>query len=276
MKVYHFPAASINRLVRESIYGHYVQLLKYPDPSAPPFTALDAATMPWPELQGLILSHLRHRYTSYEADLAAGADRDLLHRNITADALYAYPWLRKDPRPFPADPPRRLLDEAAAHLATLTDLKHGLLEALPSPGGRTTSRETIKEMLARIEGEIAELTTLLTQQRIREDGVIGSYRRVLVAGEPDWLGHALKPNHLDTAGFRCPGCSATIYRTKRPVLIGQGKKAVVLFCHCLVYFLPEVNGMKVEPMTVSRWQGYVDWLVEEDPLPNPASTTASP
>jgi hypothetical protein len=119
MKPYHFPAASINRLVREAIYGHYLKQLKFPDPAVP-FEKLDPAAMPWADLQGLILAHLRHRYTQYEADLAAGEDREFLHRQIAADAFYAYPWLRKDPRPFPVDPPRRVLDEAAAHLATLT------------------------------------------------------------------------------------------------------------------------------------------------------------
>jgi hypothetical protein len=63
--------------------------------------------MPWPELQGLLLAHLRHRYTSYEADLRAGADRDQLHREIHAAAFHAFPFLRSDPRPFEPDPPRR-------------------------------------------------------------------------------------------------------------------------------------------------------------------------
>ena len=60
--------------------------------------------MPWPELQGLLLAHLCHRYTGYESELAAGGDRETLRREIAAFALHAYPVLRVDPTPFPADP----------------------------------------------------------------------------------------------------------------------------------------------------------------------------
>jgi hypothetical protein len=47
MKIYHFLALSLNRLVRESVSGFYSRRIKYPDPDRP-FTALDPATMPWP------------------------------------------------------------------------------------------------------------------------------------------------------------------------------------------------------------------------------------
>ena len=86
--------------------------------------------MPWPELQGLLLAHLCHRYTGYESELAAGGDRETLRREIAASALHAYPFLRVDPRPFPADPSLVTLDEAAARLAILTGALHSLLEAL--------------------------------------------------------------------------------------------------------------------------------------------------
>jgi hypothetical protein len=260
MKVYHFPSSSVNRLVREAIYGHYLRLLKYPDPSRPS-SKLDPKTMPWAELQGLILSHLRHRYTDYEAALARGEDRDLLHRAITADAFYAYPWLRRDPRPFPVDPPRLALDEAAAHLATLTDLKHGLLEARGSPGGRTY-REKIREMLGRVETNIKELNTILTQQRVREDSVMGIYRRVLTPGDYDWLGHSLRPNHLAYAGFKCPGCGEGVYLSKRAIAIGQGQRAVVHSCVCVTHFTPD-STQKLEPMTFEKWSGYVNRLRTE-------------
>ena len=82
-----------------------------------------------------------------------------------------------------------------------------------------------KGLLARVETDISELTKILTQQRIREDSVMGSYRSVVTPGEYDWLGHALKPNHLDYAGFACPGSGEAIYRSKRPLPIGQGQRA---------------------------------------------------
>ena len=46
MKLYHFPALSLNRLVRDSVSGFYSRRIKFPDPERP-FTALDPAT-PWP------------------------------------------------------------------------------------------------------------------------------------------------------------------------------------------------------------------------------------
>jgi len=56
--------------------------------------------MPWPELQGLILSHLRHRYTQYEAALVAGEDRDVLRAAIHAAALDGPLGDRTLPPPF--------------------------------------------------------------------------------------------------------------------------------------------------------------------------------
>jgi len=103
VKIYHFPPLTPARLFRESAVSYYLRALKYPAPDRP-FTRLDPKTMPWPELQGLSLAQLRHRYSDYESRLAAGEDRDLLHREIHAAAFHAFPWLRADPRPLPPPP----------------------------------------------------------------------------------------------------------------------------------------------------------------------------
>ena len=57
------------------------------------------------------------------------------------------------------------MDEAAATLAHLHDFEHSLTEALGSPGCRESraSRETVKEMIAKLRVDIAELTAILTQ-----------------------------------------------------------------------------------------------------------------
>ena len=47
MKIYRFPALSLNRLVRDSVSRFYSRRIKFLDPERP-FTALDPATMPWP------------------------------------------------------------------------------------------------------------------------------------------------------------------------------------------------------------------------------------
>jgi hypothetical protein len=152
-------------------------------------------------------------------------------------------------------------------------MRHGLVEALGSPGGRGSFRKDIKEMLAKLESEISELTRFLTQQRVTKDGVVGSYRRTISGKDYDWLGHQLYPNSFAYCGFKCPGCGAGVYATKRPVGIGQGKRAIVASCHCLVHFTPSVSGRRIAPVTLERWTGFVDWLSKEDPVSSPASPT---
>jgi len=274
MKIYHFPPLTPARLVRESVVGYYLRLLKYPDPERP-FSKLDPKTMPWPELQGLLLAHLRHRYTDYEARLASGEDRETLRHEIHSDAFHAFPFLRADPRPFPPPPVRLAFDEAAARLSTLTDLRHGLLEALNSPGGRGASRETLRGMLTRAEGEIAELTALLTQRRITEEGAICSFARTTTGGDYDWLGARLSPNHLRYAGFKCPGCGGGVYETKRPVPIGQGKRAILASCLCVTHLTPDDGGRRFEPVTLERWAGFLEkvgTMEEEETPPSRASS----
>ena len=35
MKIYHFPPITLNRLVRESVFGFYLRRIKFPDPDRP-------------------------------------------------------------------------------------------------------------------------------------------------------------------------------------------------------------------------------------------------
>ena len=163
MKVYRFPPLTPARLFRESAVSYYLRALKYPNFDKP-FTRLNLATMDWPPLLGLCLAQLRHRYSDYETRLAAGEDREMLHREIHAAAFHAFPWLRADPRPLPPPPVRLALDEAAATLAHLKDFEHSLTETLGSPGVRNSrkSRESVKEMIVKLRAEIAELTAIIT------------------------------------------------------------------------------------------------------------------
>ena len=55
-----------------------------------------------------------------------------------------------------------------------------------------------------------------------------------MAGALPW--HSLRPNHLNYAGFARPGRGEAVYRTKRPIPIGQGQRAIVVgFCVNLDY-----------------------------------------
>jgi hypothetical protein len=97
-------------------------------------------------------------------------------------------------------------------------------------------------MLTRAEGEIAELTALLTQRRITEEGGICSFARTTTGGDYDWLGARLSPNHLRYAGFKCHGCGGGVYETKRPLPIGQGKRAILVSCPCVIHLTPDDGG----------------------------------
>ena len=89
MEVYRFPSLTSARLFRESNVSYYLRALKYPNFDKP-FTRLNLATMDLPPLLGLCLAQLRHRYSDYESRLAAGEDREMLHREIHAAAFHAY------------------------------------------------------------------------------------------------------------------------------------------------------------------------------------------
>jgi hypothetical protein len=54
-----------------------------------------------------------------------------------------------------------------------------------------------------------------------------------------------------------------VYRTKRALSIGQGKRATLHSCHCLHQFEP-VGTDKLEPMRVDIWQGYLDFKPKTD------------
>ena len=47
MEIYRFPPLTINRLVREAVFGYYLRKIEFPDLDKP-FVELDPATMPWP------------------------------------------------------------------------------------------------------------------------------------------------------------------------------------------------------------------------------------
>jgi len=205
MRIYRFPALSVNRLVRESISNFYLRRIR--DPGEHPFV-------------GLILSHLRHRYTDYGAALRTGEDRDSLRQQIHAAAFRTFPFLRSDPRPFEPEAPRLAMDEAAARLADLKDLEHGFLETRSRlDRSDRAGREAIDVELAALRANIRRITEHVTKPRVSEEGVICSFSRVM-GGDYDWLGHSLSPNHLAYAGFKCLGCGRGVYRSKRLLSIG--------------------------------------------------------
>ena len=130
--------------------------------------------MPWPELQGLLLAHLRHRYTSYEADLARrGGPRPAPPGDPRRRFPLFPPSLRSDPRPFEPDPPRLAMDEAAARLADLKDLEHGFLETRSRlDRSDRAGREAIDVELAALRANIRRITEHLTKPRVSEEGVV--------------------------------------------------------------------------------------------------------
>ena len=269
MKTYRFPPMSAARLFREAINSYLLARI-HQGPSSPdeePPDRPDPDTMPWPQLQGLCLSHLRHRYTSYDAERAKGADRETLRSEIYAAALRTYSFLRSDPRPLPREPERRYYDFLAARLDALREREHALVEMLSFASTRE-GRPHLLECLAGIRQEIAEFTKRLTMPELSEDGeqVFATFQSTPTK-EYCWLGHTLHPCHLAYAGYLCPQCKVGVYFTKQPKALGQGRRVWIWSCHCVVYFAPAAHG-KIEPITANEWQDFAGTVAGQTVSPS--------
>jgi hypothetical protein len=246
---------SINRLAREAINSYLLNLIRQ-SPSSPGEglpAPLDPDSMPWPQLQGLLLWHLRHKYTTYDAQLSAGADRDTLRAEIHTAAMRAYPFLRADPRPLPPEPKRRYYDNLAARLDGLREHEHMLTELLSYPSTRE-GRPYLRDQIAETRGEIARLTEMLTYPELAEGGeqVVSTYQPTLTGQDYDWLGYELRPYATQYAGYQCPRCGAGVYYAKQAKAIGQGRRVWIYSCHCMVYFSPAAHG-KIQPVSREEW-----------------------
>jgi hypothetical protein len=250
---YRFLLVSPSRLVRDALRSariHHFRQGIMPQGLA----ELDPESCPWSQIVSLVLDHAWHRYTNYDERLARGEDRGALRRSITGAIYHAYPWLERDPRPFPAEPKRLVFDDCAAQLEEPHCLVNELDELLRAPA-LASIRPMMRETRGRYHALISELTRYLTRPRIDEQGVWLSACATLTGADYDWMGHTQPAaNMISYAGFQCSHCRQGVYRTKRPLSLGQGQKAIIYSCRCVVVFLPQCPpGKKIVPITLEFW-----------------------
>jgi hypothetical protein len=227
------PNWSQVRLIRESIADFN---LRHPD------SALDEKLSDWPVLCRTIHKFIRHRLTDYEAQLAAGYNpvlREKLVAEIERAACQKYPWLRPD-RDLRSDAcevqkpakPQLLYNRGAAKLADLYTQKNrviGAIAELRRKGDRELQQQELRQQLTKIEEEILRGQILL--KPMYDDSC--SFPKIYLLGTLEvgkclqFFGtRKLSPNHLASEDFACPSCGERIWRSKRPIDLGQGKSAV--------------------------------------------------
>jgi hypothetical protein len=264
--VYRFPLMSPRRLVREAIRGLTLVYLRRGELPPEELRKLNPRTGDWGQIVGLVCAPLRHRYSDYNERLARGEDHDTLRAQIDGAIHRSYPWLSRDPRLFAPEPARLALDARAAELEEPQGYFQELIELLRVPASLPV-RDQLRSKLARYRDAIDAITALLTQPWYFEDGVIFRIWPTRDGKDYDWAGHALHPNSLVHAGFKCAGCAQGVYRTKRALPIGQGRRGIVYSCHCAYILLPAPPpGKRLLPLVAETWTDKITELSAFDRL----------
>ena len=252
------PNWSAQRLRREAVADFN---LRHPD------YVLDAKTSDWRDLYRVIHAFIRHRLTNYEEQLAAGynpALREKLVAEIEETTRKKYRWLRPDRDPRCEDQGQETdkpaFNQTAAHLADFYSQKNPLLGALHElrrKGGSRAQQQELRQQLAEIEAKILRGQEILLGPMY--DDSCSSPKIYLLGpievGKRHCFGaRKLSPNHLAAENITCPDCGQRIWRSKRPVDLGQGKSAVFWLCGCIFYGLPPAPpGMKMRPLKLGDW-----------------------
>jgi hypothetical protein len=141
----------------------------------------------------------------------------------------------------------------AAEIEELHHMVTELDELIRSPA-LSSIRPMMREARNQYQALIDEFARYLTKPRVDEKGVWFSARPTATGSGYDWMTHRLMPNMLAYAGFICPSCKQGVYRTKRPVSLGQGRKAILHSCWCIVAFNPPPPpGSRIAPVTLEVW-----------------------
>jgi hypothetical protein len=252
------PNWSQARLIREAIADFN---LRHSDSS------LDAKSSDWPILCRTIHKFIRHRLTDYEEQLATGynpALREKLVAEMGKAAAEKYPWLRleRDPRceDQGQETDKPAFNQAAAYLADFYTQKNRILGALAElkrKGGSRAQQQEFRQQLAEIEAQIRRGQEILLEPIYNASGCSPKIYLLgpIEVGKRHFFGpRKLSPNHVAAETFACPGCGERIWRSKRPIDLGQGKSAVFWICGCIFYGLPPAPpGMKMRPLKLGDW-----------------------
>ena len=224
----HWPP---QRLVRESVLNHN---LRHPE------ARLDEEESPWEVIVAVIYAFVRHELTDYDAELAAQTEgaydegkRNALAARITARTLRAFPWLKQDPRPFPAQERGLELDDNARRVANLRTLEYHVKQVLADTREAGRKKE-LRAKLTEIRDRIARFDDLFDRSPLPSARHIRIYSRETETGaDYDWFCYDFHLNYLQYVGFSCPVCGAPIMAVKRAVPFGQGRKRYFISCYCV-------------------------------------------
>jgi hypothetical protein len=230
---------------------------------------LDVDSAPWASIRGAVLAFLRHNLTDYDERLRVRCERDEAYRDDLAEqiaqvALRRYPWLTKDPRPFPKSEDSLFLDAAAKELASLHSIHDHLFSAikdLKRTGNSQGQITALQRMAASVKERIRQIYSFLIAPKISADG---DHSRALLMPRTDRRDYYFfseqvpPPNRLVYTGFQCPRCNASVARRKQTIAWGQGYDRVLVWsCHCLTYSVYKPPGRSIAPMMAEDWGQFV-------------------
>ena len=264
ISLFHWPP---RRLVRESVLNHN---LRHPE------AALDEEKSPWEAIVPVIFAFVRHELTNYDEELRRETEgardeekRNRLASRVASRVRKAYPWITKDPRPFPPRERALELDATARQLANLRTYEYHL-KAVLKDVREPKRRKELRGDLELCRAKIARLTASFTLPPPPTKDHIRVYSRPTeTEGDYDWFGYSFHLNYLEYTGFTCPLCKASVMTTKRAFPFGQGQKRVFLSCYCICVATEKF----IKHMTLKWWE---ESLTEHGLLEKPPESPTPP
>jgi hypothetical protein len=242
------PAFGMGRILKDACATWNV---RHPD------DLLSVDTCDWSKLYAIVHAFIRHQFCSYDAALAAGANRDELQQRISRAACRQYAWLRVDHDPrgdvdaAPEPEAERPFNHFSRRLSDLVSLRSQITIGIHDTrknraAGWREELAALEETLADVTEQIDKLTRLCTaKDQPMDDGVLvsGICTTQRVRGY-DFAGRVLAACYTKSAGFHCHECGKTVMRTKVAIPVGAGKRQVAFSCVC--------SGMLIQPVHASR------------------------
>lgn len=270
------PGWPAQRILNESVLSWN---LRHPE------SLMDVNTSSWDKLRTVTLAFLRHRMTDYDQRLRDLCEYDPDARNGLARAIHdvawkIYPWFQNDPRPFPlVESDHRYLNRHAEETSKMQNLIEHLRSAIKDlsrqPFGNKAQIRELKKMLTEALTKKETSWGILTEPTHTERsqmtpfGLAGECRAIMMNNRTNaYCFHRLQPpspNIYKFLFFCCPRCKARVIESKRPLDIGQGKRAIIQSCFCIYRIISAPpNGGRLVPGTAESWEYLITHGLEEN------------